>query len=187
MGSVLLTVTWKTLDWQNNLSKQTIPLTHLNHSKVRTWRKSRHTFSPEAVLKDPEKNPLVLAGVHGLLKSPMTTLWVGGWKWYSMMSPTLAVTESGVKISPFWPTSIRIVAAYVWVVKVMVVRKVSRCMLTAETVQGLRGNFRGIQGVGSWQTSSCGQRGTEKNRKRMWRKKKEILNAGRSSIRYQMH
>ena len=59
----------------------------------------------------PEKNPPVLAGVQGLSKSPMTTLWVGGKKWYSTMSPTDAVTVLGVKVRPSWPTLIWIVAA----------------------------------------------------------------------------
>lgn len=59
----------------------------------------------------PEKKPPVLAGVQGLSKSPMTTLWVGAKKWYSTTSPADAVTVLGVKVRPSRPTSIRIVAA----------------------------------------------------------------------------
>ena len=71
---------------------------------------------------NPEKKPPVAAGWHGLLKSPMTTLWLMAWKWNSSKSPFAAVTLLGVKARPFWPTSIRTVVAVTEAAMAMEVR-----------------------------------------------------------------
>ena len=96
-----------------------------------------HTFSlPPA--KKPEKKPPCVAGAQGLLKSPMTTLWLGGKNWYSMMSPTLAVTELGLKERPFCPTAMVTVAACVRAPKVETVASVLRCILTVPVLVSRR-------------------------------------------------
>jgi hypothetical protein len=60
----------------------------------------------------PEKKGLVAAGWHGLLKSPMTTLWFSGWKVNCTVSPMLALKLLGLKASMlFGPTSTEIIAA----------------------------------------------------------------------------
>lgn len=77
-------------------------------------REGRPTDSPVPLTGiKPEKKPSVTEPVwQGVLKPPWTTEWFLAWKWYSMTSPTTAVTESGTKVRvPLAPTSTRWVVA----------------------------------------------------------------------------